>query len=71
MGGKLVAEALGEKEFAAPKAVKSDEELIVSDGDFNAWSKNSKACDDKDGVITVEGLPAVNTQLKYKVIISY
>ena len=71
MGGKLVAEALGEREFAAPKAVKSDEELIVSDGDFNAWSKNSKVCDDKDGVITVEGLPAVNTQLKYKVIISY
>jgi hypothetical protein len=44
-GGQLSAVALGEKALGAPKALKCDEDIIISGGHIFSYSANSKAVD--------------------------
>ena len=44
-GGQLSAVALGEKALGAPKALKCDEDIIISGGRIFSYSANSKAVD--------------------------
>ncbi len=69
--GTAVIVAKGTKELAAPKGIKSDGSIVVSAGSFQVYSVYSKACDDADEEITVEGTPTTNEQSTNVVRIIY
>jgi len=69
--GTAVVVAKGTKELAAPKGIKSDGSIVVSAGSFQVYSVYSKACDDADEEITVEGTPTTNEQSTNVVRIIY
>ena len=69
-GGELAAVALGSKNLAAPKGIKSDGDITVSGGSFYSYSANSDPVD-ADGSFTVADGYSTYTTTDHSVTISY
>lgn len=76
-GGSLVATTTGTKNNAKPKAVKSDTNITLSGGYFEARVANGWACDnatdssDPAGRVTIVGTPTTSSIAKQEVIVSF